>query len=222
MDRVDHLTSRLLDDLEREASGHATTGTDAHLGQCLVCLDRFVELRDTLHAIAAPAPVSPRLARQLEQLLGRAPAETLRPRLAKAVRRAVGFRIPAWAVAGMAAALVVLTWVTTQHIDRPAVGVEWPLADPTRPDPLKPAHRQAARTVSGVVSSIRDATSNGVDAHVLSLRDASGATYVLFTWGPPTVKLGDAVEIEALFTSVAQGGGPPVYQGLVTELRRAR
>src|SRR5439155_23639063 len=117
---------------------------------------------------------------------------------------------------------VLLTWVTTQHIYRPAAGIEWPVPDPTRPDRLRPAHGQNARTVSGIVSSIRDATSNGVDAHVLSLKDASGATYLLFTWGRPTVRPGDAVEIDALFAAAAPGADPAVYQGVVTEVRRAK
>jgi hypothetical protein len=222
VDRVDQLTHRLLHDLEREASDHPLTASEAHLAECLACLNRRVELRDDLHAIAAAEAVSPRLARRLEELLGNEPPETLRMRAMARVRRALVVRVPVWAVAGMAAALVALTWVTTQHVYRPAVGVEWPVPDPTRPDPLTPAHRQGARTVSGVVSAIRDATSNGVEAHVLDLKDASGATYVLFTWGRPRVKPGDAVEIEALFTGVASGTGPPVYQGVVTELRRAR
>ncbi len=217
MDRLDHLTDRLLDDLEREGPAHPFTASDAHLGECLLCLNRFVELRDVVHGMATPQPVSRRLTRAFDRLQGRPSTETL----VESLRRVLVFRVPAWAVAGMAAALVVLTWVTTQYVERPDVGVQWPLPDPTRPDPLKPAHGQGARIVTGVVSSIRDATTNGVDAHVLSLKDASGATYVLFTWGPPSVKPGDKVEIEALFTGGAQGGGAPVYQGIVTEVRRA-
>jgi len=222
LDRVDRLTHRLLEDLKREASDHPLTESDAHLAECLPCLDRFVELRDDLHAVAAAEAVSPRLARKLEELLGHEPRETVRTRVLERVRRAFVIRVPAWAVAGLAAALVLVTWVTMQQLYRPAAGVQWPLPDPTRPDSLNPAHRQGSRTVTGVVSSIRDATSNGVAAHVLSLKDASGATYVLFTWGPPIVRPGDAVEIEALFTSAGQGAGPPVYQGVVTELRRAK
>ena len=218
MDRLDHLTDRLLDDLEGEGPAHPFTASDAHLGECLLCLNRFVEQRDVAHGMAAPQPVSRQLTRALDRLQGRPSAGTL----IDSLRRVLVFRVPAWAVAGMAAALVVLTWVVTQHVYQPAVGVQWPLPDPTRPDPLKPAHGQGPRTVTGVVSSIRDATTNGVDAHVLSLKDASGATYVLFTWGTPSVKPGDKVEIEALFTEGAQGGGPAVYQGVVTEVRRAK
>ena len=78
------------------------------------------------------------------------------------------------------------------------------------------------RTVSGVVSSIRDATSSGVEAHVVSLKDTSGATYVLFAWGRPTIGPGDAVEIEAIFTATTQTAGRPVYQGMATQFRRVR
>jgi hypothetical protein len=222
LDRLDRLTARLLEDLEREASEHQHPDSEAHLNDCLACLNRSVEIRDALHGIAAPEPVSPRLTRRLDQLLGRAPAETFPRRVLENVRRALVFRVPAWAVAGMAVVLVAITWAATQHVYGPALGVRWPLPDSTRLERLSPAHQEDARTVSGVVSSIRDATSNGVDAHVLTVRDASGATYVLFTWGTPTVKPGDAVEIQALFTSVAQGAGPVVRQGIVMELRRAR
>ena len=105
---------------------------------------------------------------------------------------------------------------------RPVAGVEWPAPGPAGPDRLRPAHRQNTRTISGIVSSVRDATSNGVEAHVLSLKEASGATYLLFTWGRPTVRPGDAVEIDALFAAAAPGADPAVYQGVVTEVRRAK
>ena len=83
-------------------------------------------------------------------------------------------------------------------------------------------HRQAPRTVSGVVNSIRDATSNGVEAHIVSLKDTAGASYILFAWGRPTVGPGDSVEIDGIFTSGTQSAGLPVYQGVATQLRRAR
>jgi hypothetical protein len=218
LDRLDHLTDQLLDDLEREGPAHPFTASDAHLGECLLCLNRFVELRDVVHGMAAPQPVSRRLTRALDRLQGRPSPGTL----LEGLRRVLVFRVPAWAVAGIAAALVLVTWVVTQPVPRAGLGVQWPLPDPTRPDPLRPAHGQGPRTVTGVVAGIRDATTNGVDAHVLSVKDSSGATYVLFTWGTPSVKPGDKVEIEALFTGGAQDGGPAVYQGVVTEVRRAK
>ena len=222
MDRLDQLTHSLLDRLERDADGHPFSAAESHLDACLVCLDRFLALGDARNGLAAPAPASRALTRRLEQLLGRAPTATVSARIAERIRLALGLRLPAWAVAGMAAGLVAFTWVATQYIERPVAGLDQRVIDPTGPDRLRPANRQTTRTVSGVVSSIRDATSSGVEAHVLSLKDASGATYLLFTWGRPTVRPGDAVEIEALFAAAAPGADPRIYQGVVTEVRRAK
>lgn len=241
MDRLDRLTERLLEDLDRQVDslpdsclglallGQFATGSldrldrervEAHLNDCLACLDRFVELRDQLHGVGAPGHVSPVLARKLDTLLGHEPGERLWTRLVASLRRAFVFRVPAWAVAGMAAVMLI-TWVASYKLQRPGPAVEWPV-DFSSPGRLTPTHRQATRTVSGVVSSIRDATSHGVEAHVVSLRDTSGATYVLFAWGRPTVGPGESVEIDGIFTSATQSAGKPVYQGVVTQLRRAR
>jgi hypothetical protein len=222
LDRLDQLTDRLLNRLERDADGHPLNASESHLDECLGCLDRFVALRDLHHGLAAPLPASRRLAGWLEQRLGRAPAETLPARLADRVRRAMHFRVPAWAVAGMAASLIVFTWMGSHYLERPGAGGESPLGTVSRPDRLQPAYRQTPRTISGVVSSIRDATANGVEAHVLDLKDATGTTYLLFTWGRPTVRPGDAVEIDALFAASLPGADARVYQGVVTEVRRAK
>ena len=241
MDRLDRLSQRLLEDLDRQANlpadrclelglleqyARGTLGpldrerADAHLGDCLACLDRFVELRDHLQGIAAPGPVSPALARTLDTLTGRAPQERFWTRIAEALRRALGFRVPAWAVAGVAV-LLLITWVAAYKAQRPQATIEWPV-DFSSPGQLTPTHRQVPRTVAGVVSSIRDATSDGVDAHVVSLKDTLGATYVLFAWGQPTVRLGDSVEADGIFTGATQSAGLPVYQGVATQFRRAR
>lgn len=239
MDRLDRLTQRLAADLDRGASSdclalailedfatgrldaRARERVDAHLDDCLACLDRFVELRDSLQGVDAPGPVAPRLRRQLERLIGTEPVGGLRAGSVERLRRAFVFRVPAWAVAGMAAALVAVTWMAASQFQRPGATVEWPFPAPSS-ERLTPVHRQIPRTISGVVSSIRDATANGVEAHVVSLKDAAGATYVLFTWGPPTVRPGEPVEIDGIFTSATQSGGLPVYQGVATEFRRAR
>ena len=216
---MDRLTQGLLERLDRDAEDHLFEGSDAHLGECLACLDRFVVLRDDMHAVATAKPVSRHLVRKLGDLLGRQEASGVWTYLPEHVRRVFSLRVPAWTMA-TAVALVALAWATTTHL--PVVNVDWPLGA-SRPDRLTPAHRQGTRTVTGVVSSIRDARSNGVDAHVLSLTDPSGSTYVLFAWGPPSVGPGDTVEIEALFTSVPQATTPVVvYQGVVTALRRAK
>lgn len=244
MDHLDGLTERLVGELDRRtdlppessscpgvhlverlASGEldppARELVDRHLDDCLICLNRFVELRDLLQGVAAPAPASPRLVRQLERLLGDAPGRRWGARIIDALRRALIFRVPAWAVVGAAAVLLV-SWTAAHKLQGPDAGVEWPFVDPTTSERLKPAHSTSARTITGVVNSTRDATSNGVEAYIVSLKDASGATYVLFTWGRPTVRPGDAVEIDGVFTGGAQSTGPPVYQGVVTQLRRAR
>src|SRR5262249_6409881 len=148
LDRLEQLTARLQSALEREAFDHPFDGSDAHLDACLACLDRFVELRDAVHGIAAPPRVSHRLARRLDELQGVTAADALRTRLIHGFRRASVLRLPAWAVAGLAAALVVLTWVAIPHIYHPAVGVQWALPDQTQPDPLRPAYGQEARTVT--------------------------------------------------------------------------
>jgi hypothetical protein len=68
------------------------------------------------------------------------------------------------------------------------------------------------RTVTGRVESVRDASEGSVVAHVLRLREAKGATYVLFAWGPPAARAGDTVRVEASF--VRTEDEPPVYRGL--------
>ena len=241
MDRLDRLTERLVEDLDRQAAppsgclepsllGQFVTGSldpqtrarvDAHLEGCLACLDRFVELRDYVMSVDVAEPVSPRLRRQLERLIDAEPVGGLRARSVERLRRVFVFRVPAWAVAGMAAAIVAVTWLAASQFQRPGAIVEWPFPAPNS-ERLTPTHRQVPRTVSGVVSSIRDATSDGVEAHVVSLKDASGATYVLFAWGRPTVRPGDSVEIDGIFTSATQSAGTPAYQGVATQLRRAR
>jgi hypothetical protein len=122
------------------------------------------------------------------------------------------------------AAAILITWVAVENLSGPAGRVEWPagVPDPTAPRRLTPADRQATRTVSGVVSTIRDATSGGIEAHVVSLEDAQGTTYVLFAWGRPTVGPGDAVEIDGIFTVTSQGAGKLTYQGIAAGLRKAK
>jgi hypothetical protein len=193
---------------------------NAHLDECLACLDRLVELRDHLQGVAAPAPVSPVLARALDGLIGRQAEEGPWRRLVQAARRALDLRVPAWTAAG-ATALVLITAVAVHRSQQPGAPVDWPV-DFSSPGQLTPTHRQTPRTVSGIVSSIQDATSNGVEAHVVSVKDTAGAIYVVFAWGRPTVVPGDSVEIDAIVTATTPGAGKPVYQGVAMQLRRAR
>ena len=90
------------------------------------------------------------------------------------------------------------------------------------PARLAPVHTQTARTVSGVVGAIRDANANGVEAHVVSVTDSAGTTYLLFVWGPPTVRAGELVEIDAVVASATDATGRSVYQGVATAVRHAR
>jgi hypothetical protein len=241
LDRLDQLARRLLENLDRQTDVPSSSCLDAalledllggrldgtarqraasHLDECLPCLDRFVELRDHLAGIAAPAPVSPRLLKTLDELIGPPPGETAWQRLIESARRALEFRVPLWAATGIAV-VVLVTALAAHRFQQPGAPVEWPV-DFSSPGQLTPTHRQASRTVAGTVSSVRDATSNGVEAHVVSVKDTAGATYVLFAWGPPLVGPGDPVEVQAIFTAAASGEGKPVYQGVATQLRRAR
>jgi hypothetical protein len=211
--------------LERFATGGLAPATrqrvETHLDECLTCVNRYVELRDDLHGIAAPEPVSPALSQKLDRLIGGERRARFPTRLVGSLRRACVLRVPVWAAVGVAAGIMLVTWTVAYHFQRPGVPVEWP-ADFSSPGQLMPMNRQVPRRVSGVVSSIRDATSNGVEAHIVSVKDTSGATYVLFAWGRPTVAPGDSVEIDGIFTRATQGAGTPVYQGVATQLRRAR
>src|SRR5262245_6025587 len=211
--------------LERFATGDVDLPTrervEAHLDECLTCVDRYVELRDDLQAIAAPEPVSPRLRQTLERLIGDDRREGFPARVVGRLRRAFVFRVPAWAAVGVAAGIMVITWTLAHNLQRPGAPAPWPV-DFSSPGQLMPMNRQEPRKVSGIVSSIRDATSNGVEAHIVSLKDTSGATYVLFAWGRPTVGPGDSVEVDGIFTGATESAGTPVYQGVATRLRRAR
>ena len=242
MDRLDRLTQRLIDEMDRQTDlpsrdclgpalleGYARGRVDpptrerveAHLDQCLTCVNRYVELRDDLRGIAAPERVSPVLKQTLARLISGERLERFPTRVAGSLRRAFVFRVPAWAVAAVAAGIMVITWTVAHNLQRPDAPAEWPV-DFSRPGQLTPMLQQMPRTVSGVVSSIRDATSQDVEAHIISLKETSGATYVLFAWGRPTVSPGDSVEVDGIFTGATGSAGTPVYQGVATQLRRAR
>jgi len=242
VDRLDRLTQRLIDEMDQQTDRvardclglvllerYATGGVDpptrerveAHLDQCLTCVNRYVELRDDLQGIAAPERVSPVLREKLDRLISGERRERFPTRAAGRLRRAFVFRVPAWGVAAVAAGIMVITWTVVSNLQRPGAPVQWPV-DFSSPGQLTPLHRQMPRTVSGVVSSIRDTTSQGVEAHIISLKETSGATYVLFAWGRPTVSPGDSVEVDGIFTGATGSAGTPVYQGVATQLRRAR
>jgi hypothetical protein len=86
------------------------------------------------------------------------------------------------------------------------------------------AHRDDAvsRTITGTVDAIRDATSHGVDAHVLTLRDSAGTSYVLVTSGLPAVQQGQSVEIRATFSRAGEPGLPLTYKGIAQDIMPTR
>lgn len=195
---------------------------EGHLDGCLVCLNRLIEVQSDLQAIQAREDVTPGLVRRLEQLLGARPRPPLATRSFDSIRSALAFKIPVWSAAGVAAAIL-LAWIVGDRLHRVRISPPSPVAiiDPT--DRLEPAASQVQHTVSGVVSSVRDATTNGVAAHVVDLRDQAGATYVFFTWGAPTIAPGDEVEIRGIITTAAQTErGRPSYQGVATAFRKVR
>ena len=138
------------------------------------------------------------------------------------IRRALEIRIPVWAAAG-AMVVIVLGWLAGDRLHRPGAPIPSSTAQVETEQRAQPAHAQLQRTISGVVSAVHDANSNGVEAHIVDVRDASGVTYVLFTWGRPTIRAGDTVEADAIFAvGSVQPAGPPVYQGVATALRKVR
>src|SRR5262249_29245939 len=140
-----------------------------HLAECLQCVHAYARLRRLLE-LAAPDIIK---------------CETpARARGRRAWRRVLGvcqrlFRqpIPAgWAVSG-AVAMLVLTWMISSH-PRQDEALRFP---PGRTVPsLGVIGRDAERshatsvTVAGVVDTIRDTTSHGVTAHILTLTDSAG------------------------------------------------
>ena len=244
MDRLDRLTELLLRNLAQpgdeplrpdcarpERLGRLATGRldaqtreqlERHLDGCMICLDRFIAIRDDLQALSAPEPVSPRLAQALDALLGMPTTQSATLGLIGQIRRALEFRMPVWAAAG-AVVVIALSWLGGDRLHRLGAPTPSPTAHVETEQRAQPAHAQMQRTISGVVSAVHDANSNGVEAHIVDVRNASGTTYVLFIWGRPTIRAGDAVEADAIFTvGSVQPAGPPVYQGVAIALRKVR
>ena len=244
MDRLDRLTEQLLRNLDQQgdeplqpdcvrsellarlAAGRLDSQrreqVESHLDGCMICLDRFIAIRDDLLALKAPEPVSPRLAQALDALLGMPTTQQATLGLIGQIRRALEIRIPVWVAAG---AVVVSAhgWLAGDRLHRLGAPIPSSTAKVETEQRAQPAHAQLQRTIAGVVSAVRDANSNGVEAHIVDVRDASGATYVLFAWGRPTLRAGDTVEADAIFAvGSVQPASPPVYQGVATALRKVR
>jgi len=237
---LERLTQRLLEDLDRrgthsptpdcvrpELLGRLAVGRldeptrerlERHLEGCLSCLDRLVAIRDDLQALVTPEEVSPRLAQTLDSLLGLPTSRPSPPDTLRRIRRALVFRVPAWAAAG-ATALLMLTVVVADRLPLNRAAAP----ESTRTETVVPSHTQLEARVAGVVSSVRDASSTGIEAHVVDVRDARGSTYVLFAWGRPSIRVGDTVEADAIFTRrEVQTVGPPLFQGVATTIRKVR
>jgi hypothetical protein len=45
---------------------------------------------------------------------------------------------------------------------------------------------------------------------------------VLFTWGSPTVRPGDTVDVEAILTDATRVADAAVYQGIAIEVRHGK
>jgi hypothetical protein len=181
-----------------------------HLADCLRCVHAYASLR-RLFDLATP-----------EDLGEVAPVQARAPGL---FARAVGFcesmlRRPVasgWAVSGALAA-VLLTWIITSEVQWRIQKVGLPGGIPSEMIGL--AHRADATsaTIRGVIDTVRDATAHGVEAHVLTIRDSGGATYVLFAWGPAMVRQGQIIEIRATFVPANEPGAAPTYKGIAQEL----
>src|SRR6266545_5495780 len=154
----------------------------AHLRECLGCMHAYASLRWLLELVVPDGFV--------DEVAVPAPVRTVRERIVHFWRNTIGRPIPAGWALGAATAAVLLTWMTLT-VYQVSVLRPYPSDGTPRPsEMIGLAHRGDARTatVTGTVNAIRDATSHGVEAYVVTLRDPGGATYVLFAWGSPSVR----------------------------------
>lgn len=149
MDRLDRLGQRLTERLSQKADrpeagaclslvaleqlirgelgDQARMRIDSHLDSCLVCLNKFVEMRDYFHGLAAPGKISPRLRSKLGELIGTPSGPPFWAWLSDTIRRAFLFRIPAAWLVGASATAAMLTWII--------VGLGYHFVGLPRPDP---------------------------------------------------------------------------------------
>ena len=176
----------------------------AHLDSCLACLHAYAALRSLLEAGAVETP---EVSRAGSPVVG-------------SVRRVLSIRLPLpWTVAA-AAACALLTWtlgVVPHRAERGAV------RQPGGPSTTELAG-ESARRVSGTVSQVRDASTQGMPAHVLDLIDEAGARYTVFVWGPATVRAGEPITVQGAFSREESPGAKTSYRGVagVVERQRAR
>jgi len=179
-----------------------------HLARCLMCLRAYGELRSLLEA-----------ARAGDSLVSTPPAAAAgRARAAATARRVWGLRLPLPLTGAVTAASILLTWATIVGPER-----DWlrpPLVG--SPSPITELAGAGSRVVAGTVEEIRDASGAGVPAHVITLKDAAGATYAMVVWGVPAVGVGDAVTVQGVWSPVDDPGGGVLYKGVGTDVRRQR
>lgn len=184
---------------EDTLSPSALAGARDHVAQCLVCLRAYAEVRSLLEASRVVEP--------------EAFAAGVSAGIRRFVRRGLAARIPVpWVVAAVAASAL-LTWMSV-------AGIGWgPMRVSPPPSTVELAGADS-RTVTGKVESVRDATSSGMTAHVIRVRDAGGAGYAVFVWGAPSVGAGDAVTIQGVFSPLEGSTRGSSYQGVATNVRR--
>lgn len=247
MERLELLGQRLAKDLDREgirppgdqcvAPGRLEeflSGTldeegrayiEGHLGDCLICLNDLVVLRDCLHGVAAPEEVSSRLAARLGELMRQRKPSHPRASLVEMALRPFTLRIPAgWAVA-MTAASILVTFLILPTFQRQMVPPGWERPSVSPPRPMtglsQPSERGTPRTIAGVVIQVRKVTVGPTEAHVVTLRDSAGVQYSIFVWGPLPTQEGDSVQVEGVFQEIRDASGAVTYKGVATVFRPA-
>lgn len=204
-DRPDCLSDGTLEALaDGSLSSPERTTARQHLDRCLACLHAYATLRRLLETFALE---------QEEIAQPPSPGRTVMIfKQTFATRVSLG-----WAVAGVAAAAL-LTWLMTSQLHR------LPLALGRAPSVVELSDQpgQKSARISGIVLGIRDAGAEDLRAHVLEVQDAAGAVYSVFAWGPPTVRVGDAVVVDGLFSPLEASEGNPRYKGVASAVRRTR
>ncbi len=183
----------------------------AHLDSCLTCLHAYAVLRSLLEAGAVETP---EVSVPLRRATGAGRATIGR------VRRVLSLRLPLpWTVA-VAAACALLTWTLGALPHRAERGSA---SQPGGRSTIELAG-ESARRVSGTVSQVRDASTQGMPAHVLELSDEAGARYTVFVWGPATVRAGDPITVQGAFSREESPGAKTSYRGVagVVDRQRAR
>lgn len=234
--------ARLMEDLERERVGapgprclsDATlegladgslaqadvAAATRHLSDCLQCLHAYASLRSLLDPtdLTESATIAPAAGTQRVREEGYFQVGWM-----ELARRAITWRVPAgWAMA-TAAAAVVMTWMISISIDRPGVfpspGPMDPTNQPSRMTGLSDRSDGSRRTVTGTVERVQETTSAGIETYVVTVKDGSGATYIVFGWGRPSVRTGQSVQATGVFTSIGGSGSAQTYKGVASDLR---